>query len=194
MAFMNYTKQFCMWFTVGMFKWDTVKNGSCKLYFSNVHGNVSITDLCLSDFFLHLLLFMRKLRNLQLWNLPKCFGGLYLWMELWLLWPGCDWEYLGRRGNRIQGEGPICRVWLERTELLLALLWGVNSSTVTKFYSSDFAWVGKFALDFLEWENLIILKVMQLCWQLLTTQLLSLMSCSLSQCLLNSLFPLPGVL
>lgn len=110
-------------------KWDTVKNGSCKLDFSNVHGNVSIADLYLSDFFYIWYFFMRKLQNLQLWNLPKCFGVLHLWMKLWLLWPACEWEYMGcRRGNRIQGEGPIHRVWLERTELLLALLWGVNSS------------------------------------------------------------------
>lgn len=102
-----------------------MKNGSCKLYFSNIHGNVSIADLCLSDFFYVWYFFMRKLQN---WNLPKCFSVLHLWIELWLLWPGCEWEYMScRRGNRIQGEGPIHRVFFERTELLLAHLWGVNS-------------------------------------------------------------------
>lgn len=192
MAFVNYTlsNSTCGFLLGCLRKWDTVKNGSCKLYFSNIHGNVSTADLRLSDFFLHLVFFMRKLQNR---NLPKCFGVLYLWMELQLLWPGCEWEYrrIGcRRANRIQGEGPIHRIWLERAKLLLGFLWGVNSSNCSwillrGFVVLGFSWVGKF--DYFKSD--VALLIVTYHTATVTDILLS-----LSQCLLSSLFPLPGVL
>lgn len=76
-AFMNYTlsNSACGFLLGCLRKWDTVKNGSCKLCFSNIQENIWMVDLCLSDFFLHLvLIFMRKLQD---WNLPKCLLWCY---------------------------------------------------------------------------------------------------------------------
>lgn len=67
-AFMNYTlnHSVCGFLLECWRKWDIVKNGSCKLYFSNIHKYVSIADLWLSDFFLHLICFYEEVAELEL--------------------------------------------------------------------------------------------------------------------------------
>lgn len=42
-----------------------MKKGSRKLCFSTVHGNISIADLSLSDFFLHLVFFYEEIAELK---------------------------------------------------------------------------------------------------------------------------------
>lgn len=81
--------------------------------------------------------------------------------------------------------------WREQNYFLA--FYGLETpATVAKFYSRGFAvlgfsWVGKSGC--FKSDAALLTVITQL-----TTQLLSLMSCSLSQCLLNSFFPLPGVL
>lgn len=129
-AFMNYTlsNSACGFLLGCLRKWDTVKNGSCKLCFSNIQGNVWMADLCLSDFFLHLvLIFMRKLQD---WNLPKCLVCYtYGWSS------GCCFVVQNVSGDMTVEQVTETKKKVQfiqygwgDTELLLVFLWGTHSS------------------------------------------------------------------